>query len=245
MPWKIGLIGTGNLASFFAREISKDQGNQLYVKGSNEAKTASFCTVYSCEALQENRLVDFYLITVQNDAIDQVIAGLPKHLPIFIGAGFHRCPSEQVAYLYPLQSIHMNRMPPIQEVPFLIDAQKNNYVLGERFLASIGARYQHVTTEQRLRSHLAAVFINNFGYFILKAGLNIGSRELSPEWFHPLLKTTSANALLVSDLQTGPARRNDLAMMEEQRRMLEEFHPEWAALYDDISQLILRKYHEL
>jgi hypothetical protein len=245
MPWKIGLIGTGNLAAFLAREITQDPKNTLFVKGSNNDKTKAFMARYACEALHEHHEIDFYLIAVQNDVIDQIIAELPTHTSIFVCAGFHRCSLPHVGYLYPLQSIHLNRMPRIEDVPFLIDARGDQGKLGERFLSSIGATLQHVTAEQRLHSHLAAVFINNFGYFILKEGLALGNKALPKEMFLPLLHKTVENACSKEDLQTGPARRNDRLMMEEQLQMMEAIDPSMAELYRHICQLIIQKHHEL
>ncbi|MFM7388950.1 MAG: DUF2520 domain-containing protein, partial [Bacteroidota bacterium] len=47
------------------------------------------------------------------------------------------------------------------------------------------------------------------------------------------------------DLQTGPARRNDRLMMEEQLRMLDTIDASMVDLYRHISQLIVQKHHEL
>ncbi|MFM7664766.1 MAG: DUF2520 domain-containing protein [Bacteroidota bacterium] len=245
MSWKIGLIGTGNLAAFWAREIRRNRENTLLIKGSNIEKTTAFCSQFEGEALQDKSDVDLYLIAVQNDAIDHVIAELPTHRPVFVCAGFHRSSLSHVGYLYPLQSIHVNRMPRMEEVPILIDASEELGKVGERFLSSIGATSHRVTTEERLHSHLAAVFINNFGYFILKEGFELGNKVLPTEMFLPLLHKTVENALSQEDLQTGPARRNDRLMMEEQLRMLDTIDASMANLYRHISQLIVQKHHEL
>jgi hypothetical protein len=245
MPWKIGLIGTGNLAAFLAREITQDPQNNLFVKGSNHDKTKAFCALYACEVLQEHHGIDFYLVAVQNDAINHVIEELPTNRPVFVCAGFHRSNLPHIGYLYPLQSIHINRMPRLEEVPFLIDAREEQATLGARFLSSIGATAHLVTAEERLHSHLAAVFINNFGYFILKSGLELGAQKLAIETFFPLLQKTVENAAAHEDLQTGPARRNDRSMMEEQLQMMEAIDPSMAELYRHISQLIIQKHHEL
>lgn len=245
MPWKIGLIGTGNLAAFWAREITRNRENTIFVKGSNHDKTTAFCAHHGGQALQENSDVDLYLIAVQNDAIDHVIEELLTNRPVFVCAGFHRSKLPYIGYLYPLQSIHVNRMPRMEEVPFLIDAREELGKLGERFLSSIGATFHHVTTEKRVQSHLAAVFINNFGYFILKEGLKLGNKVLPTESFMPLLHKTVENALSMEDLQTGPARRNDRLMMEEQLQLLNTIDPSLADLYQHISQKIFQKHHEL
>lgn len=245
MPWKIGLIGTGNLATFLVREITRNRETVLFVQGSNHEKTNAFCAQHACEVLQEHHGIDFYLVAVQNDAINHVIEELPTNRPVFVCAGFHRSNLPHIGYLYPLQTIHVNRMPRLEEVPFLIDARGEQATLGERFLSSIGATAHLVTAEERLHSHLAAVFINNFGYFILKSGLELGAQKLAVETFFPLLQKTVENAAAHEDLQTGPARRNDRSMMEEQHRMLDEMNPTMADLYRHISQLIVQKHHEL
>jgi len=245
MPWKIGLLGTGNLASFWAREITRDKGNRLYVKGSDAFKTGAFCRSYTSQPLVTPHSVDFYLVAVQNDAIDSVIRELPTSKPVFICAGFHQDASPHVGYLYPLQSLHKENLPDIREIPFLIDAKKPLRAVGEAFITSLNASFRNVTTEERLRCHLAAVFINNFGYCILKEGMQLIPGNIEPKMFEPILKNTLSNTLQTADLQTGPARRKDLLMMEKQVELLEKVDPRLVKLYRELSQFILQKYHEL
>jgi len=245
MPWNVGLLGTGNLATLFAREIQKNGQYRLLVQGSTPEKTEAFCQIHRTEALEIPGPVDFFLVTVQNDRIDSVVAKLPQHIPIFICAGFHQSVCENVGYLYPLQSIHRACLPDIEQIPFLMDVPIAFRDLGRGFLESMGINIQIVTAEERRKCHMVAVLLNNFGYFLFKEGLQMTPPSLDPSLFTPLLQQTLTNALSNGDLQTGPARRNDQGMIQAQELLLGEHSPHLLPLYQLISEQIRKKYHEL
>jgi len=164
MPWKIGLIGTGNVASFWAHNLKGIVSAELFVRGSSPEKTGSFVTTHGLIEL-DAQAVDVFLICVQDRNIASAITALPEHTPAFICAG--------------LFSIHP--------------------------------------------SHLAAVFINNFGYFLMKHGLSLAQAHNIPSsLFKPLINQTISNLLLDKDLQTGPARRNDIETLRSHESMLSD-----------------------
>ena len=84
MSWKIGLVGTGNVAAFWAINLTKATGASLYVKGSNSAKTIEFSNTYGIDAEDENSGVDCYFVCVQDRNISEVIESLDVSIPVFI-----------------------------------------------------------------------------------------------------------------------------------------------------------------
>ena len=245
MPWKIGIIGTGNVASFWVKTLSKFPELDICVKGFTSSKTDFFIENQKVNPLKDNTEVDFFLLAVNNDAIDNVLQELPTKIPVFICAGFHATTLSHAGYMYPLQSIHLMDLPELKEVPFLVEFNADIAEIGRKFLAYIGAKYQETTTKNRQLAHTAAVFLNNFSYFICKEGFRLLPPDISKELFKPIVKKTFDNIFINKALQTGPARRKDIKMIQEQQEFLQLNHPEVAELYRTMTELIQQKYHEL
>jgi hypothetical protein len=75
--------------------------------------------------------------------------------------------------------------------------------------------------EARFASHVAAVFINNFGYFVMNQGIaHARSHQIPVNLFESLISKTTSNLLISKDLQTGPAKRNDVITMDKHKALL-------------------------
>ena len=223
MPWKIGLIGTGNVASFWAHNLKGIDSVELFVQGSSPEKTRSFITTHGLTAL-DSQEVDVFLICVQDRNIAAVVTGLPEHIPTFICAGLFSIQAyltRQIGIIYPLQTIQAHALPSFSTVPFLAEFSTNARDIGLGFLYEMGLKYSEETEEARFSAHLAAVFINNFGYFLMKQGLTLAHKHHIPlALFKPLIDQIISNLLINKDLQTGPARRNDLDTLRAHESML-------------------------
>jgi hypothetical protein len=245
MPWKIGIIGTGNVASFWVKALKNFPELEIFAKGHTLGDTDFFIKNQEVKPLNRNINIDFYLLAVTNDAIDMVLQELPPTIPVFICAGFHASTLPHVGYMYPLQSIHLNDLPELNDVPFLVEFNSLNAEIGQKFLNRIGAIYQETSTETRHLAHTAAVFLNNFAYYICTEGLRLVPPDLSKELLKPMVHKTFVNIFKNIDLQTGPARRKDIKMIQEQQEFLQLHRPEVAELYRTLSHLLQKKYNEL
>lgn len=223
MPWKIGLIGTGNVASFWAHNLKGIDSVELFVQGSSPEKTHSFITTHGLTAL-DSQEVDVFLICVQDRNIAAVLTGLPEHIPTFVCAGLFSIQAyltRQIGIIYPLQTIQEHSLPSFSTVPFLGEFSASARDIGLRFLYDMGLKYSEETAEARFSAHLAAVFINNFGYFVMKHGLTLAQKHhIPPTLFKPLINQTISNLLVDKYLQTGPARRNDMETLRSHESML-------------------------
>jgi hypothetical protein len=225
MPWKIGLIGTGNVASFWAHNLKGIVSAELFVRGSSPEKTGSFVTTHGLIEL-DAQAVDVFLICVQDRNIASAITALPEHTPAFICAGLfsiHPYLTRPIGIIYPLQTIQAQALPSFSTVPFLAEFSESVRDIGSSFLYEMGLKYSEETEEARFSAHLAAVFINNFGYFLMKHGLSLAQAHNIPSsLFKPLINQTISNLLLDKDLQTGPARRNDIETLRSHESMLSD-----------------------
>ena len=243
MSWKIGLVGTGNVAAFWAINLTKVKGVSLYVKGSNSAKTIEFSNTYSIDAEDEKSGVDCYFVCVQDRNISEVIESLEDSIPVFICAGLFSIsayPHRPIGIIYPLQTIQTQALPTIDEVPFLCEFNDKALEFGDRLLRQLSLNFTLLNEEARFASHVAAVFINNFGYFVMNKGIeHAQSHQIPINLFELLISKTTSNLLNNKDLQTGPARRNDVITMEKHKGMLSGSTLE---LYEFLSAQIKTNY---
>ena len=239
MSWKIGLVGTGNVAAFWAVNLTKAKGISLYVKGSNEDKTAEFCNNYHVNIANKESVVDCYFVCVQDRNITEVIQSLEDSIPVFICAGLfsiHAYSNRPMGIIYPLQTIQTNALPSFEEVPFLCEFNSEAHEFGNSLLRQLSLNFTLLNEEARFASHVAAVFINNFGYFVMNQGIaHARSHQIPVNLFESLISKTTSNLSISKDLQTGPAKRNDVITMDKHKALLSGLT---LALYEYLSAQI-------
>ena len=192
---------------------------------------------------------DWLLLAVRDDAIDKVAGALARHVPQALAThtsgatpGTVLAPHfRRFGVFYPLQSFSPERQPVWSTIPFCVDAaDPADRAFLQKTARQLGSRAWLVNDEQRAALHVAAVFANNFTnqcYAVAEALL--AEQGLPFELLHPLMQETLAKALAYSParMQTGPARRGDLATLRRHMALLAG-HPDWQAMYDAISRSI-------
>ena len=142
--------------------------------------------------------------------------------------------------IYPLQSLRKEEVKNVMQVPFFIEGNNANTLNKIKELAdSISNKVSEVTSEQREKYHLAAVFANNFtnlmysiaAEYLEKEGLN----------FDNLLPIIAETATRLKDdkpqaWQTGPAKRGDKAVIDKHIGMLD--NPALKIIYKQLSEYI-------
>lgn len=132
------------------------------------------------------------------------------------------------------------------EVPLCLEATEKEL---EDELVQIGQEISDIvyliTSDERKVLHLAAVFANNFTNHLLTIAHNLTTGDgLEFDLLRPLIRETLRKGLAAdnpADVQTGPARRNDLATIEAHLSMLAT-QPRLADLYGVITTSIQRLY---
>ena len=191
MSWQIGLIGTGNVATFWAKILINQPSINIHVSGRTQAACHHFCSSLNIANTTTLGECDFFLVCVQDSEIKTALALLPREKPIFICAGLfsiRELPEYNLGIIYPLQTLRKEVDTTIDQVPFLCEFKENNQMLGVAFLNKIAARHSHCSEKDRYTAHASAVFINNFSYYIAKQGLALAkSQNLSLELFKSLI----------------------------------------------------------
>jgi len=146
---------------------------------------------------------------------------------------------------YPLQSFSINRKLSYRNIPVLLESyNENEYDKLDKLAHSFSDISQVCTSEKRKKLHLAAVIVNNFVNHLYVEVAELLESDKMNELLIPLIRETASrleneNA---KSLQTGPAKRGDITIIEDHISMLSEF-PELQKLYKIMSDSIRSKHN--
>ncbi|MFN8206222.1 MAG: Rossmann-like and DUF2520 domain-containing protein [Bacteroidales bacterium] len=254
-PGHIIIAGAGNVGTHLAVALHKAgiQISQIYSRtreSASELAKQVGCG-FTTNPADIDRLSGMLLLTLSDSAIESFLreAGKLKMMLVHTAGSVPmevlRPFGEQFGVMYPLQTF--TRGVPVEwsEVPFLTEASDEEGLAYINFLASrLSPRVLHMSSEDRLRYHLAAVFCNNFSNHMMTLADDwLRSQGLSFGILEPLVKETARKAVTAgpAKAQTGPATRDNKALLELHQRMLKDF-PDLQKMYTFVSDSIRKKY---
>ena len=254
-----GIIGSGRVASCLAPALAGAGGmlcDGVFSRtGAHAATLARRVDAPSFDRLApfldrlRERGTAILLISVSDDALPEIVRTIPEDFPITL---LHTSgsvsieelrPIESRGVLYPLQTFSEGRAVDLSRVPFFIEYSTPEAEARLReILAALGAgRVSLLSSEDRLRLHVAAVFGCNFvnHLYALSAKLlresGVPFRDL-----YPLLEETlaKAGASDPKEVQTGPALRRDEGTLRKHEALLRKEDESLAVLYALLSKSI-------
>jgi predicted short-subunit dehydrogenase-like oxidoreductase (DUF2520 family) len=246
------LIGAGNVATHLGKSLADNGIKILQVYSKTKTSSHHLANILNTEGISAfgkiSSEADFYIIAVK----DGLIAEIAERLPETNGIVLHTSGSismdalkshNNYGVLYPLQTFSKAK-PGIafSKIPILIEAKNPETLLETKKLASLlSSRVEQVSSPDRLRIHLAAVFACNFtNYMYQVAETILKEKGLDFSLLLPLIEETLEKVKMVSpaEAQTGPAVRGDNKTMEAHLALLKET-PEHHSLYELLSGLII------
>ncbi len=255
---RVVVIGSGNVASAFASELSasdKYELVQLYGRNKNALREIAdrVKTRYSTTSLAP---ADFYILAVSDEAIgelsstldfgDAVVVHTSGSVPLAGLAPSIKCRG----VIYPLQTLSKQSPQPFKYVPMLVEASDDATMTRVKRLAtSLSIFVVEVDSARRFDLHVAAVFVSNFvNYMYIQAErlinhMNFG-KGMNFQILLPLIARTAEKITeggAPSQMQTGPAVRGDMETIRRHLERLEEF-PEMKELYEMMTGRILQEY---
>lgn len=247
---RITIIGTGNVAAFFGKALLEKGHSIVQLYGRNRDKANALAAECHCDAVSDikdiNNKADLYLIAVSDRAIPEIAAQwtLTNKLLVHTAGSVPIQVLEKAAanygVLYPLQSIN-KMLPPLTDVPLLVNANTaDNSCLLMDLAAELSSTVRLADDASRMKWHLAAVMLNNFGNFLSILAQEFCEKEqIDFQLLMPLIKETALRLEKEAavNLQTGPAFRGDQATIERHRQMLANY-PELNSLYAFMSTMI-------
>jgi predicted short-subunit dehydrogenase-like oxidoreductase (DUF2520 family) len=222
--------------------------NQIY----NRSKITippSLSSIPYITDLEKIEAVDVYIIGIPDDAIEGFSAGLPftNQLVVHTSGGVAMkvlSSKNRRGVLYPLQTFSRNKILNLQKVPVCIEAEaKTDLQMLQKLGKSISENVVKITSEERAKLHLAAVFVNNFVNYLYTVSEDILKKEkLDFDLLKPLILETAAKIQNMSpnEAQTGPAKRKDTKTIEKHLHLLSE--SPFKELYKILNNAIQNSY---
>ena len=250
---RIGLIGTGNVATALAREIRKHELLTLVkLIGRDQNKlpkdlisvpfSNQFNALHSC---------DMILIAVSDHSIQEV----SNQLPLTDAVVAHTSGASSMDLLsnhkhrgvfYPLQTFSKQQPLTWSEIPILWEG--NNKLVDEK-LESLSQLLSPLAVQsdekQRLSMHLAAVVVNNFtNHLYAEAHRFCKSKHVNFDLLVPLIEETNRKIKQLNprESQTGPASRGDTQTI--QRHKMIPMTEELSDIYSLFTSQLLKQYNE-
>lgn len=252
---KVVIIGTGNVATILSKMIHQAGHHIVQIIGRNIDKAQKIAQNYQADfsSLDAETLADadLYIIALADDALNTLkLPGIKNRLVVHTAGSVSidvlKTISKNYGILYPLQTLsaHSSLIP---EVSFLIngnDEQNIREIFD--FASTLSEKVTVTNDEQRLKYHIAAVFVCNFVNHLFALGEKYCLDEgLNFKMLLPLINEVNRKVNEASPMQsqTGPAVRND--QMTLMRHLTElKNHPQYQKIYQLLSESIIDFHHK-
>ena len=259
---KVVIIGAGNLATQLALTLV-EKGIQVKQVYSRKLESASELAEkvnagFTNDLSQLISEADLYIIAVKDSAIQEVLENLQidecrlivhtaGSIPMSVLEGF----TSNYGVFYPLQTFSKSRKVDFADIPICIEANHPANILKLEELGNkLSNSVNQINSGERKTLHLAAVFTNNFVNHLYSIGAEIlHDKKLDFELLKPLIRETAEKIQKMHplDAQTGPAKRNDQAIIHSQLKMLHnqaEFQKIYSFVTESIFQLQQKHNHD-
>ncbi len=255
---KIAIIGAGSLATNLAIALHNSGINILQIANRTlpnaivlaEKVDATFTDNFT----EIDKSADLYIIAVSDTSIYDVLRKINLngkfivHTAGTIDMDIIKPFSDNFGVFYPLQTFSKTDVVSFDNIPICIEA---NSIKNEKLLIKLGENLskdiQKINSVQRKILHVSAVFASNFSsymYFIAHEILE--KNEISFDILKPLILRTAEKIKThqPESAITGPARRNDIAVMQSHLNLLNE-QKEFKEIYKLISNNIIKHFHQI
>jgi predicted short-subunit dehydrogenase-like oxidoreductase (DUF2520 family) len=235
---KIIIIGSGNVATHLgiALKAANHKILQVYSRSESAAKTLAkkLSSTYTND-IQKISEAEVYILAVSDNSIQEVIDeiwnrkseirnSIVLHTSGSVPANVFEKKFKNYGVLYPVQTFSVKHPVSFKNIPVCIES--SNALTQKKITAlakTITKKIHFINSDQRKKIHLAAVFANNFSNHLFAIAEDILTREkISFELLRPLILETAMKIQRDSPLQmqTGPAKRGDTAVIEDHLKML-------------------------
>lgn len=263
--YKVSIIGAGQVAHHFAQRLIQVGIKIAYIYGRQLSKAKTLATQVQAQAIDDlSQLLckdlstsqHIIIIAVSDSVIETIIKQLAPHLShelvVHTSGSTHINVLKQyyarVGIFYPLQTFSFGREIDWQTTPLLLETTNDD---DKTLLHDIAQKISPVIydydSEQRFALHLAAVIACNFSnlcYDLAKQVLD--SQSVDYKLLLPLILETAnkASQFEPRQVQTGLAKRGDVAILQRHQAMLQQLQrDDIAQLYCMMSEMIMQRYN--
>lgn len=248
---KVVLLGFGNVGFHTAKALEAANTIDLLQVYNRNNKTLfseiKAETTTNISEIKQN--ADVYIIAIPDDAIQEFTKSLPLKNKLVVHTSGSAAMNaigngNRKGVFYPLQTFSKNTEVDFKTIPILIESEHKEDSETLRVLASaISYTVKTISSTQREKLHLAAVFVNNFVNELYHISEEIvQENELDFKLLQPLILETAAKVtrLTPKEAQTGPAKRKDEKTLKKHVHLL---HGKQAKkIYKMLTEAILKRY---
>lgn len=249
----ISFIGAGNVASHLALNLFASGVEIKEIWSRSDYSAFELSKEVKAKALKNledlDTQIDILILSVPDDHIEEVAQKLPRNINIVHTSGsvsldvLSHLNFKNSGIFYPLQTFTKERELDLDRVPFLLESDSREFMKQLETLAGeISSDVRHADSDERKTIHLAAVFASNFTNDLLGISNEILQEKdinlyiLKSLIFETIQKALQSNPYAV---QTGPAKRGDQKILENQINQLKSDHQKniYQAISDHIASL--------
>ena len=245
------IVGSGNVAKHLIKSFIRiDNINlkQVYTRNSKDEALLNN-TVATTNDLSLIKEADITIIAVRDDAIANISSQIKNPLVVHTSGSVEMKALKNASnkgVFYPLQSFSKQKEINFKNMPICLEAEhKHDLIKLEKLASLLQGDVYYLSSLQRKKIHVAAVFVNNFTNHMYTIAYDICEEHNVPfDILKPLILETSdkIKKLTPKDAQTGPARRSDAETIKNHLNLLSETQQE---LYLKITQSIQNHGKEL
>jgi predicted short-subunit dehydrogenase-like oxidoreductase (DUF2520 family) len=249
---KISIIGSGNIATFFATKLMQE-GHVIHQIISERVNRASVLaskvnaqTVVNLTGLDDN--IDALFVSIPDDEIKSI--SLQVNTVVIHNSGTCKLEainsySKDAGCIWPIYSITKDNLPSHKDIPFIVNysSAKAKAVI-ETIANNLSNKVQFLNDEQKQITHLTATISNNFSNHLFAIAHDICTKNNIPfDLLIPILELTIQKLYTSppTENQTGPALRRDKGTMQQHLQLLEN-NPKLQELYRLMSELIQQNH---
>jgi len=254
---RISIVGTGNVATHLAEAIAQSEHELVYIISRDLSRANQLAERFSAEGKTDVKLteldIDILIFAVKDEALKaDFFQNVPKNVILCHTSGSISMEvlqgHQNYGIFYPLQTFSKQKELNFQDIPICLEASSKEVMQKLHLLASsISDKVYEVNSKQRKALHVAAVFACNFSNLMYQIANDICiDEELDFDILRPLIKETAAKVQehRPYEVQTGPAKRNDLKVLNLHRKYLEK-KPDYQEIYNMLTYQIRKNNEEL
>ncbi|MFA8299575.1 MAG: Rossmann-like and DUF2520 domain-containing protein [Hyphomicrobiales bacterium] len=253
METKIGLVGSGNVASHLASSFYEKGIKVIQVWSREYENSKTLAEKIGAEPIRDinsfQNDLDIIIVSVIDDAIKDIATQLADHSAIIAHTSgttsidILTVLGDNYGVFYPLNTFSKYAEVDMQNTPFFIEADNDRAKETLKALATqISSKVIDADSKMRRALHIAAVFSCNFNNYLYQVAANIlEENKLSFDHIKPLIFQT-ASKVMTDDprkVQTGPAAREDYNTINIHLDELEN-HPDYRNLYKILTEQIIK-----
>ncbi|MDD2636587.1 MAG: DUF2520 domain-containing protein [Bacteroidales bacterium] len=252
----IVILGSGNVASHFAKALKNAGINVKQIFGRNIRSVSALAKQINCSHtinisdIIQNADIYFFIM---NDKANLSICDKIKIKPDSILA--HTAGSQSIdifknktpnyGVFYPFQTFTKSVETDFSKVPICLEASnQETYLVLEKIARKLNCKTFKINASERETVHLSGVFASNFMNHCVNIAEdillenNISSDIIKPlleQSFFKILNNTAANS------QTGPAIRNDNLTIEKHKELIKN-NKQYSQVYEVLTNSIKSKF---